>query len=236
MTGILAIDTATDACTVALWRDGQLDERFELAPRRHNQLLFQMLQDILPDGQLRQQGIDAIAYGSGPGSFTGLRIAASAVQGLAFASGLPAIPVSTLAAQAQAAFRLGLAAEGGTVFSALDARIKEIYHASFQMVNGLASQRTKASACAPGAVDLEVDAAVVVGVGSGCEFSAQFPLAVRDCMGSVHPELVPRAQDLIPQALDELGRGRTQSASQVQPVYVRDEISWKKLADQGKQA
>ena len=103
MKTILAIETATEACSVALWRDQQVQQCHEIAPRQHNQRLFAMLQELLPDGRLVQQGVDAIAYGCGPGSFTGLRIAASAVQGLAFASKLPAIAVSTLACQAQTA-------------------------------------------------------------------------------------------------------------------------------------
>ena len=133
MPGILAIETATEACSVALWRDGDLKQSHDVTPRQHSQRLFGMLRELLPDGQLRDHGVDVIAYGSGPGSFTGLRIAASAVQGLAFASSLPAVPVSTLACQAQTAQRLGLVQEGDCVFSALDARINEIYHATYRI-------------------------------------------------------------------------------------------------------
>jgi tRNA threonylcarbamoyladenosine biosynthesis protein TsaB len=107
MTAILAIETATDACSVALYRDGHYSQRHEVLPRQHNQRLFSMLGELLPAGSLRDQGIDALAYGCGPGSFTGLRIAASAVQGLAFASNLPALPVSTLACQVATALRQG---------------------------------------------------------------------------------------------------------------------------------
>ena len=107
MTGLLAIETATDACSVAVYLDGQVRERHAIAPRQHSKLLFAMLEELLPGGDLRAQGIDAIAYGCGPGSFTGLRIAASAVQGLAYSSNLPAIAVSTMAVLAQSALRLG---------------------------------------------------------------------------------------------------------------------------------
>ena len=109
MTGILAIDAATEACSVALYRDGEYRQCYERIPRQHSQRLFGMLRELLPSGNLRDQGIDAIAYGAGPGSFTGLRIATSAVQGLAYTNELPAVAMSTLACQAQTALRLGLA-------------------------------------------------------------------------------------------------------------------------------
>ena len=101
MTGILAIETATDACSVAVFIDETLHERHQIAPQQHSQLLFGMLRELLPSGDLRAHGIDAIAYGCGPGSFTGLRIAASAVQGLAYANEMPAIAISSLACPQQ---------------------------------------------------------------------------------------------------------------------------------------
>ena len=115
MTGILAIETATDACSVAVFVDGEISERYAIAPRQHSQLLFDMLEELLPGGNLADSGIQAIAYGSGPGSFTGLRIAASAVQGLAYSCDLPAIAVSTLTVLAQSAWRLDNLGAGDTV-------------------------------------------------------------------------------------------------------------------------
>ncbi|MFV0278791.1 MAG: tRNA (adenosine(37)-N6)-threonylcarbamoyltransferase complex dimerization subunit type 1 TsaB, partial [Parahaliea sp.] len=82
MANILAIDTSTDVCSVALLENGVITECHEIIPRQHSQRLFGMLAELLPDGRLREQGIDAVAYGEGPGSFTGLRVCASAVQGL----------------------------------------------------------------------------------------------------------------------------------------------------------
>lgn len=236
MPAILAIETATEACSVALWRDGELRYLHELTPRQHSQRLFVMLRELLPDGQLHQQGIDAIAYGSGPGSFTGLRIAASAVQGLAFAGSLPAIPVSTLACQAQTAFRLGLLGEGEFVFSALDARINEIYHASYVIEQGLPRECQAAAACAPDAIRLDASLGHLIGVGSGCRFLDAYPGTVASRLGEVEPGLVPQARDLVPLALAALERGQVQDPRDVQPVYVRDEINWKKIPQQGKQS
>jgi tRNA threonylcarbamoyladenosine biosynthesis protein TsaB len=236
MTGILAIDTATEACSVALWRDGQLDERHELAARQHSQRLFSMLRELLPDGKLSAQGIEAIAWGCGPGSFTGLRIAASAVQGLAFTNELPVVAVSTLACQAQTAHREGLLAEGECVLSTLDARIKEIYAAPYRIEQGIAVPLGAAVACGPGELALTDEADELLAIGSGCQFLAEFPGAVQNRIRRSYTELVPRARDLVPLALAQLRRGDVQVATEVQPVYVRDEINWKKIPEQGKRS
>lgn len=236
MPGILAIETATEACSVALWRDGELSFRHEITPRQHSQRLFAMLRELLPDGKLRGQGVDAIAYGAGPGSFTGLRIAASAVQGLAFANELPAIGVSTLACQAQTALRLGRLAEGETVFSALDARINEIYCACYHIEDGLPRECQGAVACDPRCVEIDESLGSLVGVGSGCHFLDALPPGVASRIIRPDPELLPQAQDLVPLALLALRRGDLQDARDVHPVYVRDEINWKKIPQQGRQA
>ncbi len=131
MTGILAIETASEACSVAVFVDGQIRECFAVAPRQHSQQLFTMLEDLLPGGNLANWGIKAIAYGCGPGSFTGLRIAASAVQGLAYSCNLPAIALPTLAVLAQSALRRGDVGPGDTVLCTIDARINEVYSAVY---------------------------------------------------------------------------------------------------------
>ncbi len=236
MTGILAIETATEVCSVALYLDGDIAERHELAPREHSRRLFRMLEELLPGGDLRRAGVDAIAYGCGPGSFTGLRICASAVQGLAFTSELPAIPISTLACQAQTALRKGVVVEDATLLSMLDARINEVYYAVYRFEVGLPVLHTGPIAGAPGSIKPFGDIAKLQVVGSGARFIEQFPPIVRAQLDSVSPDLLPAARDLLPLALASLARGQTQSPREVQPVYVRDEISWKKLAEQGKSA
>lgn len=234
MTAILAIETATDACSVAVYRDGQYQQCHELAPREHSQRLFGMLSELLPHGKLLEQGIEAIAYGCGPGSFTGLRIAASAVQGLAFANSLPAIPVSTLACQAATALRLGAIDSNAPVLSTLDARINEIYAALYDFADGTPNLQWGPVACAPGALYLDGSNDAVQALGSGCQFISEFPPELAAALHTSLPAIVPEARDLVPIALEMLRRGEVQSAAQVQPVYVRDEISWKKLAQQGK--
>lgn len=234
MIGILAIDTATEACSVALCLDGQVEERHELAARQHSQRIFSMLRELLPDGNLRERGVDAIAWGCGPGSFTGLRIAASAVQGLAFTNELPVLCVSTLACQAQTAFSEGIVEEGGLVLSTLDARIKEIYAAVYRIEAGLPVVVQEPVACAPEQLVLSQSLGKVLAVGSGCQFKDAYPADVRNAIEGVSPELLPRARDLAPLASAMLNAGQACAARDVQPVYVRDEINWKKIPEQGK--
>ncbi len=232
MTGILAIETATDACSVAIFVDGQIRECHAVAPRQHSQLLFTMLEELLPGGNLAAMGIQAIAYGSGPGSFTGLRIAASAVQGLAYSCDLPAIAVSTLAILAQSALRQGKAGADDTVLCSIDARINEVYSAVYDYADGQAVLRDGPWACAPGEL-APCQSQALCAVGSGCHFLEQFSPSLRARVRSWTPDLFPAARDLIPLALTQFREGQTQSPRNVQPVYVRDEISWKKLAEQG---
>lgn len=234
MTTILAIDTATDACSVALYRDGHYSERYEVIPRQHSRRLLPMLQELLPSGDLRSQGVEAIAYGSGPGSFTGLRIAASAVQGLAFANELPAIGVSTLACQVQGAMRLGLVQSGDAVLSMLDARINEVYWALFGIDEGLVQQREGTRVCHPAEVIIDRSIERLHGVGAGFCYRQEMSESVQLRLLSHSVDVLPSARDLIPLALEKYSRGETQRAQEVLPVYIREEVSWKKLAEQGK--
>lgn len=231
MPTLLAIDTSTEACSAALYRDGRVEDRWELAPRRHNQRLLAMLAGLLPSGP-REGGVEAVAWGAGPGSFTGLRIAASAVQGICFALGCPALPVSTLACQVQTALRRGLLAEGQWVFSSLDAQIGELYWALYRIENGLAVAASSPAVCKPDALVLPASTPAV-GIGSGLVHVEQFPAAARASLTASHGDLLPDARDLFPLALADWQRGQAQPAEAVCPVYVREEISWKKLSEQG---
>ena len=126
---ILAIDTATEACSVALWNDGTVNAHFELCPREHTQRILPMVQDILTTSGTSLTDINALAYGRGPGSFTGVRIGIGIAQGLALGAELPMIGVSTLMTMAQGAWRKNGATR---VLSAIDARMGEVYWAEYQ--------------------------------------------------------------------------------------------------------
>ena len=233
MTGILAIETATDACSVALALDGVLVSRHRVAPREHSQLIFSMLGELLPGGDLPEQGVQVLAYGCGPGSFTGLRIAASAVQGLAYSSKLPVVAVSTLAVMAQTALRLGVVNEGNPVLCTLDARINEVYSAVYVFKQSRAVLSDGPWACAPAELMPSGEQPLQV-IGNGGNFIEQFSPALQARIRSCNASVLPDAQDLIPLALEKYSVGDIQEPRNVQPVYLRDEISWKKLADQGK--
>lgn len=233
MTGILAVETATDACSVAVARGGDVRERHRVAARQHSALLFGLLEELLPGGDLRAHGIGLIAYGSGPGSFTGLRIAASVAQGLAYSSRLPAVAVSTLAALAQSALRSGVVDAAEVVLCTLDARANEVYGAVFAFEAGLAREREGPWACAPAEMALRY-AQSMAAVGSGCRYLDHFPRELRSRIHSTAPDLLPSAGAMIPLARERFARGEIQSATAIQPVYVRDEINWKKLTEQGK--
>lgn len=235
MTGVLALETATDACSVAVLREGVYTERHSVAPRRHSQLLFAMLGELLPGGNLIEKGIELLAYGCGPGSFTGLRIAASAVQGLAYSCNIPAVAVSTLSVMAQTALRQGIVDAASTVLCTLDARINEVYTAVYAFENNTAVLREGPWACAPAAL-APSGTEPLCAVGSGCLFLDQFPRSLQTRIQTCVPDLLPSARDLVPLALEKYLRGEIQTPRNVQPVYVRDEISWKKLAEQGRRS
>ena len=237
MPNILALDTATDACSVAVSCDGKIHHCCELIPRQHNQRLFSMLGEVLPQADLRKAGMDMLAYNQGPGSFTGLRIAASAVQGLAFSNDLPVAGISTLACMAQGAWRRGEIPESATALVLLDARINEIYWGVYELEDGLARARQADRVATPASLpaDLAEDAGEFVAIGSGLCHAEAMPQGVRSRWQLTLPELWPDSLDLLALGEHCYRTGQLSSAEQVLPVYLRDEIGWKKLAEQGKQ-
>lgn len=234
MPNILAVDTATEYCSVALYHDGRLEQRCERIPRKHNTRLFSMLREILPDGDLQSRAIDCLAWNRGPGSFTGLRIAASAVQGLAFAQQLPVASVSTLACLAQGLYSRGELSQDQRALVVLDARINEIYWGLYGCNEGLAVSLAAEGVGPPDVLPLSQapGSGPVIACGDGL---GQLDIAVLEAAGikALLPEAAPAAVDIIPLAVQAFKRGDLCNACEVQPVYLRDEIGWKKLAEQG---
>ena len=237
MPNIFALDTATDACSVALSRDGEIHNCYELVPRQHSQRVFSMLREVLPPGNPRDAGVELLAYNHGPGSFTGLRIAASAVQGLAFSGDLPVAGISTLACMAQGAWRRGDIPESATALVLLDARINEVYWGLYELVDGLAQSRSGDRVAAPSTlpVDIAGEGTELAVLGSGLRYAAEIPEQLRSRWTVSVPELWPDSLDLIALGASAHRAGKLCAAEQVLPVYLRDEIGWKKLAEQGKQ-
>ena len=149
---ILAIETATEACSAALLIDGKIIERYQVQPRMHSQLILPMMNELLAEAGVALTALDAIAFGRGPGAFTGVRIAVGVAQGAAFAADLPVVPVSTLAALAQRGFR---ESGGRRLLPAYDARMQEVYWAAYEVdAQGLVSIRVADEVSAPDQVTL----------------------------------------------------------------------------------
>lgn len=235
MSGILAIETSSDACSIATLHGETLCERHVVEPRKHNQLLFSLLADVIDPQALTTENFSVIAYGAGPGSFTGLRIAASAVQGLSYASGIPTLGVSTLAAVAQRALREGLVQTTDRVYAVTDAKIGEVYAAVYRFEAGIAVLEAGPWASKPENLHVPEGEAVHI-AGDGAQYEAAFPTSLRQIARSVMPAVMPTARDVAFLAQQSIGRQTLEAPHRVQPVYVRDEISWKKLSEQGKQA
>ena len=163
---LLAIETSTPACSAALSIDGVVLERYALAPRQHAALMLPMIESLLLEAGIAVTELDAVAFGRGPGSFTGVRIAASVIQGIAFAADLPVVPVSTLAALALGGMHI---TETKQVMTALDARKDEVYWGCFTAADdGAVVLQDAEVVCAP--VDISCpDSGDWVGVGSGWE-------------------------------------------------------------------
>jgi len=236
-TAVLALETATDACSVALALGGEVRRRHAVVPRQHQQRLFAFVRELAGDTPLADLGLDLIAYGRGPGSFTGLRIAAAAAQGLAFSLGLPVAGIPTLAAQALTALRHGAAAPGALILSTIDARIGELYWALYDTDGGLPRALTAPAVCRPEALPVGVLAAAagrgIYLVGSGAALADAFPAGLPPIAGR-SPALLPEAEDLVPLARASLAAGEAGSADAVAPLYVQGGDRWKTLAEQGR--
>lgn len=237
MQNILALETAGDACSVATLIDNAVNYCVEKTPRQHSQRLFVMLRELLPGGDLRAQGISAVAYSSGPGSFTGLRVGASVAQGLAYAHNLPAVAVSTLALQAQTAVVQGKIDGTRPVISIMDARLNEVYGAVIDLSDGLAREVGEPFVCPVETLAVRCahmpDGTALVGAKLESIVGLK---AVADSQGwFISEDVYPEAQAMLSIAQDSLARGEQLCATEIVPRYVRNEVSWKKLSEQGKQ-
>ncbi len=126
---MLAVETSTEACSAALYSDGEIQEKFEIAPREHTKLILPMIDALMADADLKPQQLDALAFSRGPGSFTGVRISTGIIQGIALGADLPVVPVSTLAAIAHHYLKNSTAE---CAFTAMDARMGEIFWGVYQ--------------------------------------------------------------------------------------------------------
>lgn len=221
---LLAIDSATEACSAALLVDGDLRERFEVIGRGHAGRLLPMVDELLTEAGLRMADLDAVAFGRGPGGFTGLRIAAGIAQGLAAGSRRRVLPVSNLAAVAAAASRASGAAR---VLVCMDARMGQVYWAAFDCSGALPVALTEERLANPAEVSLP---AGTTWFGAGHGF-ANYPelgarLAAR--LHGADPAILPRAGEIARIAAADLVEGRALDATRALPVYLRNDVVHKR--------
>jgi tRNA threonylcarbamoyladenosine biosynthesis protein TsaB len=217
---LLALDTSTEYLSLALWLDGEIVDRDLLAGQAHSQLILPMLGEMLEASGLTLTELDSIAFGEGPGSFTGLRIGCGIAQGLAFGAGLPAVGVSTLLALAQQT-------DAKRVIACLDARMGEVYHAAY-MRDG----QDWLVVHEPG-LYLPNDVPAVTGegwygIGSGWEaYEDTLRQRCAGQMGGFARQAFPHARDIADLAAKIFARGEAKSASDIAPVYIRNKVALK---------
>jgi tRNA threonylcarbamoyladenosine biosynthesis protein TsaB len=216
---LLAIETATECCSVALIAGAQLHQRSEIAPRRHAELLLPMCEEVLAEAGLARRDVNVLAVGQGPGAFTGVRLAVSAAQGIALALGIPVVPVSSLAALAMQA-----PDDGAEILAVIDARMGEVYAGLFRR-NGKGVQIVGEEAVGRAdALQLPSHALNVIGTGWS---------TYRDAIGQVlatpprwaDGARYPQAADVARMALPVAAAGGGLAADRVQPVYLRDKVA-----------
>lgn len=225
MAVILALDTSTEACSCALLGAGEARELFVVKPREHTKLLLPMIKDLLAECGVSLQDLDAIAFGRGPGSFTGLRIAAGVTQGLAFALDVPVVPVSTLAALALQGMEAGQ--RGPLTLACIDARIEELYWAWFRTDGELPQLLGEETLSKPETVVLpsSYKAQALAVFGSGLHYRARMPRGLVADFANEAPQMLPRAIHIGRLAQHEFSIGNTCRADEASPVYLRDKVT-----------
>ena len=226
---LLAFETSSPVGSVALHVDGAVQQELIATPRKQTEQLLPLTAGLLDRAGVALRDIDAIAFGRGPGSFTGLRIAAAVVQGLGLATGLPLLPVSSLAATAQGLWRTHGCSN---TLVCVDARMGEVYWAAFEMRDGLASVVGSEQISEPERVS---GAGMVSwsGAGSGFEVYADVLAGLMAQACGVFAQACPKAIDLFPLALADLAAGRGRGPEDANPAYLRPESAWKPAVGPG---
>ena len=226
---ILALDTATENCSVALLIGRRLIAREQLLEHGHAERILPMVDELLKEAKVSLGALSAIAFGRGPGSFTGVRLAASVTQGLAFGAGLPVVPVSDLRALAQRVMELDAAVTRVLVCN--DARMHEVYWGCFERAAGgaVAAAAQEEQVGRPATVTLPASWSKALGAvhaaGSGFAAYPELRSALAGRLDRVHDGLLPRAAEIARLAVPEVVSGRVLPAEQALPVYLRDDVA-----------
>jgi tRNA threonylcarbamoyladenosine biosynthesis protein TsaB len=217
---VLALDTSTEYCSVALWRDGAIIERCDLVGQRHSEVLMEMVDSLLRDAAVKLAQLDGIAFGMGPGSFTGVRIACGSTQGLALGANLPVAGVCTLQALAEASGK-------PRMIAALDARMGELYLAAYEKRDGVWITVIEPCLCKP------EDAPMLSGsgwFGAGSGFSVHGDALARRYAGQlqgVYGGAIPQASAIAVLGAARFALGQGVDAAAALPLYLRDRVALK---------
>lgn len=224
---LLAIESATDACSVALACNDETIVDHRLAPQKHAQLLLPMIDKVLIDAGIGPADLDGIAFGCGPGSFTGVRIAAATAQGIAFGADIGVIPVSSLQALAQGVHRTQAASH---VFASFDARMGEVYWGAYVADgNGVVQPVLDDCVCPPEHILIPDDAQThqwrLAGSGAD-EYSNEFVATVGSKVSiTIISNCWPEAQDVLRVAQPLVSAGGMLCAADALPVYLRNKVA-----------
>ncbi len=241
MPAILAIDTSSDACSVALVTEQDvIKESTILAPREHTQRILPMIQSLLADNEMTLKQLDAIAFGGGPGSFTGLRICISIAQGLAYGADLPLIAVSSLEAMAKGALRSYQPEENSLIIPVIDARMDEVYWSAYRVAGSsiqlellVNHQTSHINEKHMGYIDSPSDCQKnirqmpceqICAIGSGW----QYPVLQSVTHADIHESFHTSAYDIAELGVEAYRQGKLISPLEAEPTYLRNEISWQK--------
>lgn len=222
---LLALDTASGQCSVALLQDGEILSRGVFTARDHARLLLPQVDEVLAEAGVALTALDGIAFGRGPGSFTGVRIAAAVTQGLAAGAGLPVLPVSSLRALAAQARRsvleTGESLPPGRLLACMDARMGEVYWGVFGADLEDAAEHVGSPGTLQAAQRAPVAAAAGMGLGAWPDIAVSLQLPPR----RVFPAAEPHARDVAALAVADLARGASWlDAALAQPVYLRNQV------------
>ena len=226
MTTILALDTSTEACSAALLCNGTYTHAYRKVPRKHADLLLPMIEQLLSEAGITVSALDAVAVCTGPGSFTGIRIATSVAQGLCYAHNLPAVAVSSLETQV---LQVWDNTDAKMVFSCIDARINELYWAVFSREDGSPVCLTGERLSPPAEItrnDLKTDE-LLFAAGSGLRYLDQMSADLQKKITGTDETLLPHAAAVLKLGLNKFLNGEYCAARDLEPVYLRNQVARK---------
>lgn len=222
---ILALDTATEACSVALSYQDTMLTLDELSPRTHTQRILPMVDELLKKAGISIDQVNVLVFGRGPGSFTGVRVGIGIAQGLALGANLPVVGVSNLLAMAEQAYQQLGATE---VVALIDARMNEVYFAQFSRQNDSWHSVVEEQVCSPEKAIAQFKfVSNLAIVGTGWKAYPQFAQANLDV--AITEITLPSAKYMLSLAESDIKQGKTQTAFEIEPVYLRNEVTWQKL-------